>query len=107
MTKNITHSVKPRAWTHCGTVHTVDGKRVCPDCTKITRCLPWHDPLGAQPVDVEPVFLVKRINKRTGDWFYGCPNFPRCRHSENRPKTKAERSIETRAWANALYNSYQ
>lgn len=91
------------AWTHCGQVDTVAGKRTCPECTKILKYLPHHDPLGAQPVKVEPVYLVRRVNKATKDWFFGCPNFPKCRYSENRPRTKAERGIATRAWANALF----
>ena len=95
-----------RAWTYGGRVDLVDGKRCCPECTKIVRYLPWHDPLGAQPVEVKPVFLVRRVNKRTNDWFFGCPNFPKCKHSENRPKTKAERDIATRSWANALYDPH-
>lgn len=93
-----------KTWTYGGVVREADGKRTCPNCTKILRYLPWHDPLGIQPVEVKPVFLIKRVNQKTGDWFFGCPNFPACKHSENRPKTKAERDIGCRAWANALYD---
>lgn len=95
-----------RAWTYGGAVRLVEGRRTCPDCTEIVRYLPHHDPLGTQPVEVKPVFLVRRVNKRTNDWFYGCPNFPKCKHSENRPKTKAERDIATCSWANALYDPH-
>jgi ssDNA-binding Zn-finger/Zn-ribbon topoisomerase 1 len=52
-------------------------------------------------VKVKPVFLVRKTNKKTGDWFYGCPNFPKCKYSENRPLTKAESDAKVCAWANA------
>ena len=90
------------AWTHCGKVDNVDDKLTCPHCTKIMRYIPWHDSLGSQPVEVNPVFLIRRVNKRTNDWFFGCPNFPKCKYSKNRPKTKQEKDIMVRASMNAI-----
>ncbi len=108
--KTIKPAVAPcsafQTWTYGGRVAWVENKVTCPECTKIVRYLPWHDPLGAQPVEVEPVFLVRRINKRTNDWFFGCPNFPKCKHSKNRPKTNAERDMASRSWANGLYDPH-
>jgi ssDNA-binding Zn-finger/Zn-ribbon topoisomerase 1 len=45
--------------------------------------------------------LIKRINKNTKDWFWGCSMFPKCKYSANRPKTHKEREIEIWAWANS------
>lgn len=73
-------------------------KRYCPKCTEVHH-LP-HDATYAG-VSKNPVFLVRRTNKKTNDWFYGCPNFPKCKYSENRPKTHQEITRETWAWANA------
>jgi hypothetical protein len=90
-------------WTYGGRVDKVEGRLTCPHCTKIVEHLPWHDLLGSQPVIVTPVFLVRCINSKTQDWFWGCPNFPECKYSKNRSKTEAERTSDTRAWANSLY----
>jgi len=71
-------------------------KPYCPSCT---GDLSYRGTEGYFAKD--PVFLIKRNNRNTNDWFWGCPNFPRCKHSRNRPKTIAERNISTWAWANA------
>lgn len=92
------------SWTYAGRVDRVEKRLTCPECTKIVRYIPWHDELGSRPVEVIPVFLVKRINKKTGDWFFGCPNFPKCKYSKSRPKTKTEKDREIWSWANSLYN---
>ncbi len=93
-----------KTWTDCGRVTIVDNKLVCPNCTTILHYLPWHDPIGEQPVEVIPVFLIKKINRKTKDWFFGCPNFPKCRYAKSRPKTAQEINIKCRAWANSLYD---
>jgi len=91
------------AWTYGGRVDKVEGRLTCPVCTEIAEYLPWHDILGSRPVKVIPVFLIKRTNSRTQDWFWGCPNFPKCKYTKNRNKTHVEQTRETRAWANSLY----
>ena len=74
-----------KTWTHCGRVYEVDKARTCPFCTKF-KLIPWHDPLGSQPVEVSnPVFLVKRTNRQTGAQFWGCPKFPKCNWTESIP----------------------
>lgn len=74
--------------------------RYCPHCTKI-----GYEPIESDrpyaPYTYKIYYLVKRINKSTNDWFWGCPNFPTCRYSENRPLTQEEQDIKTWAWANS------
>ena len=70
----------------------------CPNCTKVEHFS--YDSTYAGRAK-NPVLLVKKINKNTKDWFYGCPNFPTCKYTKNRPKTKSEKDIEIRSWANA------
>ena len=74
-------------------------KRYCPHCTKVFR--EQFDSTYAG-FSYSPAFLVKRINSKTKDWFYGCPNFPKCKYTEKRPETSIERNIRIRAWANSL-----
>ena len=76
--------------------------RYCPRCTQVVHF--QHDSTYAGK-SKNPAILVKRINKKTNDWFFGCPNFPRCTYSENRPQTMQERNVKTWAWANA-YGGY-
>ena len=99
----MTEKHKYYSCTSGGCVHVVDGKPTCPNCTKITKYLPHHDLLGSKPVEVIPVFLVRRTNTKIKDWFWGCPNFPKCRYSKNRPKTQEEIKTNVRIWANSLY----
>ena len=47
------------------------------------------------------ILLIKRINKKSKDWFLGCPNFPKCKFSQNRPDTAKEMDIKIWAWANS------
>lgn len=88
-----------KAYAYMGKVTRVNNRPVCPLCSHITK---WYSSTSLDhPVEVEPMFLVKRVNRHTNDWFWGCPNFPRCRHTENRPPTREELDIKTWAWANA------
>lgn len=75
------------------------GPRYCPKCTKVVYSS--YDSTYAGYSE-EPIYLVKRINSNTKDWFWGCPNFPKCKYSENRPLTDKERKIKLVAWANSL-----
>jgi len=74
-------------------------KRYCPKCTEIVHFS--HDSTYAG-CSVSPAFLVRRINSKTNDWFYGCPNFPKCKYTQKRPPTQREIDIKTKAWANSL-----
>jgi hypothetical protein len=63
----------------------VDGKRTCPNCSEYTGMeASWLDP----PKLVTPVFLVERINKTSNEKFWGCPNFPKCKYSYNKPRKR-------------------
>lgn len=56
-----------------------DNKLVCPNCSKyIGHPDSWLDEVKI----TEAIFLVVRVNKQTGEKFLGCPNFPKCKHSE-------------------------
>jgi ssDNA-binding Zn-finger/Zn-ribbon topoisomerase 1 len=72
--------------------------RYCPRCTKVLH-FQYDSTYGG--CSHNPILLVKRINKNTKDWFWGCPNFPKCKYTESRPKTRFERGIQIRSWANA------
>lgn len=64
---------------------SVDGKRTCPVCSEYTgRVESWCDP----PKLVTPVYLVKRINGKTKELFWGCPNFPKCKFSYQKPRQR-------------------
>lgn len=78
-------------------------KPYCPGCTKDARL--GNDTSGYR-YSVAPVFLVKRTNSKTGDWFWGCPNFPSCKFTKSRPLTQLERDAITRAWAEAQGGGY-
>lgn len=80
------------------------GPRYCPYCTVVNHFARDSTYAGASE---NPVYLVKRINKQTNDWFWGCPNFPKCNYSENRPLTMEEKNIKTWAWANAQGGHYE
>lgn len=82
----------PKSWI------SLAGKNYCPKCTKILHHRFDSTYAG---FSLNPVILVKRINKKTNDWFWGCPNFPKCKYSRNRSKTHREIQIQTWAWANA------
>jgi ssDNA-binding Zn-finger/Zn-ribbon topoisomerase 1 len=75
------------------------GPRYCPKCTKIINYKFDYTYAGCS---YNPVFLIKKQNKKTKDWFWGCPNFSKCKYSENRAQTKVEKDIKIRAWANSL-----
>jgi hypothetical protein len=72
--------------------------RYCPHCTKVLHFQYDSTYAGCSH---KPILLVKRANKNTKDWFWGCRNFPKCKYTENRAKTRIEREIKTRSWANA------
>lgn len=74
------------------------GPRYCPRCTVVVHFRGDYTYGGCSK---NPIYLVKRKNKTTNDWFWGCPNFPECKYSENRAKTARERDIDIWAWANA------
>lgn len=62
-----------------------EGKFTCPWCSQYTGMeASWYDP----PVMVSPVYCIKRVNKQTQDTFWGCPNFPKCKYSYNKPRTQ-------------------
>ncbi len=77
----------------------LDHKIYCPNCTQLIYSP--TDYYRSHKYSKNPIFLVKRINKKTNDWFWGCPNFPKCKFSQNRPETSEERNRRTWAWANA------
>lgn len=59
------------------------GKRTCPSCSEYTGMeASWSDP----PKLVKPVYCVERVNRATQEKFWGCPNFPKCRYSYNKPR---------------------
>lgn len=74
-------------------------KNYCPKCTVVHY--EKYDSSYAG-YSKNPVLLVKRINKQTKDWFYGCPNFPKCKFSRSRPRTSHEIYIKDWARMNAL-----
>lgn len=78
-------------------------KRFCPKCTKIEH-FPFDCTYAGKTSN--PIYLVKRTNKDTKDWFWGCPNFPKCKYSENRPLTREEKDIKIRSWANSRCGPY-
>jgi ssDNA-binding Zn-finger/Zn-ribbon topoisomerase 1 len=81
----------------------VTGKRYCPKCTKVKECNDDRSGgFAGVKMSKDPVWLVRKVNRETQHWFYGCPNFPECRHSENRPLTAEEVKFRTRARANAF-----
>ena len=92
------HQGRELYWTPGKEYIHLAGKRYCPKCTKVHHY--QHDSTYAG-VSKNPVMMVKRTNKSTGDWFWGCPNFPKCKYSENRPPTSEETRRRTWAWANA------
>ncbi len=55
---------------------------ICPRCSKFTGLSgSWYSPKKI----LFPVYCIKRRNKKTGDEFYGCVNFPKCKYSYNEP----------------------
>lgn len=82
-----------------GAIMLWPGPRYCRECTKVNHFK--YDSTYAG-YSMNPVYLMKRFNKITNDWFWGCPNFPKCKYSENRSKTRKEKDIKTWAWANSL-----
>lgn len=76
-------------------------KPFCPECSKVKFGYA-SDGISFGPMSDSPVLLVKRTNSKNKDWFYGCPNFPKCHFTKRRPATAEERKIKIRAWANSL-----
>lgn len=60
-----------------------DGRLICPYCSKTKGIWgSWYTPKEL----VEPLFLVERLNSKTQQKFFGCPNFPNCKYSYNKPR---------------------
>lgn len=73
-----------------GYPYSYDKKMVCPYCSKHTYKL---DEWGMNYREItNPVFLVVRVNKTSGDKFLGCPNFPNCKHSDDTASTKKHKA---------------
>lgn len=55
------------------------GKMVCAYCSK------YQDAKTGliEYAITEPVFLIVKVNKKSGEKFLGCPNFPKCKYSED------------------------
>jgi hypothetical protein len=61
-----------------------NGKLICPYCSKTKGIWgSWYAPEEL----VEPLFLVEKLNSKTQQKFFGCPNFPKCKYSYNKPRT--------------------
>jgi hypothetical protein len=58
-----------------GAPYAHNKKLVCP------RCSQFEEEPGRSGKITKPVFLVVRVNKKTGQKFLGCPNFPGCKYS--------------------------
>lgn len=59
--------------------------RTCPNCSEYTGMeASWLDP----PKLMKAVYCVKRVNRATLEEFWGCPNFPKCRYSYNKPRPR-------------------
>jgi len=61
-----------------GLPYAFDKKMVCPLCS-ISTISNWKSERQIN----EPVFLIIRTNKTTNQKFLGCPNFPKCKHSDD------------------------
>lgn len=67
-----------------GLPYSKNGKMICPRCSKIFRTPYSYDPIGPDKLEIiEPVFLIVKENKKNGQKFLGCPNFPKCKHSDD------------------------
>ena len=66
-----------------GRPYSKNAKMVCPNCSKYIRTagLPGYSYPKAEITS--PVFLILKENKKTGQQFLGCPNFPTCKHSDD------------------------
>lgn len=77
-----------------------------PYCKKCTKIIHFRFDYTYAGCSFNPIYLIKRINKKTKDWFWGCPNFPKCKYSKNRLLTKKENDIKIYVWANSLYGPH-
>ena len=71
-------------------------KKICLKCSGQSRLSNFN-----RRITIKPVLMIKRVNTKTNDWFWGCSNFPKCKNSENRPSTEREKASKVNSWANA------
>lgn len=67
-----------------GYPYSKNRKLVCPRCSKVFRTPdPWNI-IGSDKLKIiEPVYLVVKENTKNNQKFLGCPNFPKCKHSDD------------------------
>jgi hypothetical protein len=61
-------------------------KRYCPNCTEVYEVHDTEPPYDTYYYSDNPVMLILK----EGKWgkFWGCPNFPKCKYSENAERKK-------------------